>query len=80
MAWVYILQGSTGRHYIGSTVVLDQRLKQHRRGHTHTTRRLGELTLAAAKEVGTLSEARQIERRLKAKKNPRLAIFRLQQL
>jgi putative endonuclease len=80
MAWVYILKGSTGRHYIGSTVDLDQRLEQHRHGHTHTTRRLGVLTLAAAKEVGTLSEARQIERRLKAKKNPRLAIFHLQQL
>jgi len=80
MAWVSILQSSTGRHYIGSTVDLDQRLKQHRRGHTHTTRRLGELTLAASKEVGTLSEARQIERRLKAKKNPHLAIFRLEQL
>jgi len=76
MAWVYILKGSTGRHYIGSTVDLEQ----HRRGHTHTTRRLGELALAAAKEVRTLGEARQIERRLKAKKNPHLAIFHLQQL
>jgi len=80
MAWVYILKGSTGRHYIGSTVDLEQRLEQHRRGHTHTTRRLGELALAAAKEVRTLGEARQIERRLKAKKNPHLAIFHLQQL
>ncbi len=79
MAWVYILRGSTGRHYIGSTVELAQRLEQHRRGHTHTTRRLGELTLAAAKEVSTLSEARQMERTLKAKKNPKLAIFFLQQ-
>ena len=80
MAWVYILKGSTGRHYIGSTVDLEQRLEQHRRGHTHTTRRLGELAVAAAKEFVTLSEARQIERRLKAKKNPHLAIFHLQQL
>ncbi len=80
MAWVYILQGSTGRHYIGSTVNLERRLEEHRRGHTHTTRRLGELTLVAAKEVSTLSEARQIERMLKAKKNPELAIFYLKQL
>ena len=80
MACVYILRGSTGRHYIGSTVDLEQRLEQHRRGHTYTTRRLGELILAAAKEVPTLSEAREIERMLKAKKNPALAIFFLQQL
>jgi predicted GIY-YIG superfamily endonuclease len=79
MAWIYILRGSTGRHYIESTVDLEQRLEQHRRGHTHTTRRLGELTVAAAKEVGTLQEARQIERRLKRKKNPELAIFHLRQ-
>ena len=78
MAWVYILEGSTGRHYIGSTVDLKQRLEQHRRGHTYTTRRLGELRLAAAQEVGTLQEARRIERMLKAKKNPRLAILHLQ--
>ncbi|MDQ3414492.1 MAG: GIY-YIG nuclease family protein, partial [Verrucomicrobiota bacterium] len=44
MAGVYILKGSTGRHYIGSTVDLEQRLEQHRRGHTYTTRRLGELS------------------------------------
>ncbi len=80
MAWVYILKGSTGRHYIGSTVDLEQRLEQHRRGHTYTTRRPGELSIAAAREFSTLEEARRIERELKAKKNPKLAIFHLQRL
>jgi predicted GIY-YIG superfamily endonuclease len=81
MAWVYILRGSSGRHYIGSAVDLDARLAQHRRGHTYTTRRLGErLELVAAKEIGTLNEARSIERLLKAKKNPKLAIYYLQRL
>jgi putative endonuclease len=78
MAWVYILKGSTGRHYIGSTVDLEQRIDQQQRGHTYTTRRLGKLSLAAAREVSTLAEARQIERKLKAKKNPMLAILHLQ--
>jgi putative endonuclease len=80
MAWVYILKGSTGRHYIGSTVDLEQRLEQHRRGHTYTTRRLGELPIAAAREFSTLEEARRAERELQAKKNPKLAIFHLQRL
>src|SRR2546428_165371 len=40
MAWVYMLCGASGRYYIGSTVDLDQRMEQHRRGHTHTTKRL----------------------------------------
>ena len=78
MPWVYILRGSSGRHYIGSTVNLEERLAQHRRGHTHTTQRLGdELELAASKELATLEEARKLERLLKAKKNPRIAIFHL---
>jgi len=78
MAWVYILKGSK-RHYFGSTVGLDARIAQHQRGHTHTTKRLGEkLELVASKEFATLKEARSVERMLKAKKNPKLAIYLLQ--
>ena len=80
MAWVYILRGATGRHYIGSTVDLQARFAQHLRGHTATTKRLGgELQIVAKKEVSTLEHARQIERLLKSKKNPALAIFHLSQ-
>ena len=79
MAWVYILCGSTGRHYIGSTPDLVARIAQHRRGHTHTTKRIGAFEVVAQRECATLKEARDIERLLKAKKNPALAIFHLQQ-
>ena len=73
MAWVYILRGSSGRHYIGSAVDLDARFRQHLRGHTATTKRLGDtLEVVARKEVPTLNEARKIERSLKRKKNPKL--------
>jgi predicted GIY-YIG superfamily endonuclease len=79
MPWVYILKGSAGRHYIGSAVDLDARFAQHLRGHTATTKRLGDsLEIVARKEVPTLTEARKIERSLKQKKNPRLAIYHLQ--
>jgi putative endonuclease len=78
-AWVYVLRGSTGRHYIGSTVDLERRIAEHRRGHTHTTQRLGgDLELVASKEFTSFEEARRIERLLKAKKNPQLAIYHLQ--
>ena len=78
MPWVYILRGSTGRHYIGSTIDLDARFAQHLRGHTATTKRLGgELKIVAKKEVATLKGAGEIERFLKSKKNPKLAIFHL---
>ena len=41
MAWVYILRGSSGRHYIGSAVDLDARFRQLARPHCDdkTTRR-----------------------------------------
>ena len=81
MAWVYILRGSSGRHYIGSAVDLDARFRQHLRGHTATTIRLGDtLEVVARKEVPTLSEARKIERSLKRKKNPKLAIYHVQRV
>ena len=79
MAWVYILRGSTGRHYIGSTHDLEYRMAQHRRGHTHTTKRIGMFEVVAQREYATLKEARDVDRTLKAKKNPKLAIYFLQQ-
>ena len=79
MAWVYILRGASGRHYFGSTTDLARRLEEHRRGHTHTTRRLGgELEIVASLELATLREARTLERELKRKKNPQLALGLMQ--
>ena len=78
MPCVYILRGSSGRHYIGSTEDLDRRLAEHRRGNNHTTHRLGSVELLAAKEFSTMAEARKFELALKRKKNPRLAVFGLQ--
>ena len=61
MAWVYILRGSSGSHYIGSCLDLDARLAQHLRGHTAITERLGvKLAIVAKKEVTGLEEARRM--------------------
>ena len=80
MAWVYILKGSSGRHYIGSTTDLARRLAEHRNGHTATTRRLGTcLEVVAAREYPTLDEARAVERSLKRMKRPDYAIEWLRQ-
>ncbi|MFN2507575.1 MAG: GIY-YIG nuclease family protein [Chthoniobacterales bacterium] len=78
MAWVYILRGPSGRHYIGSTKNLQRRILEHQHGGTHTTRRFGsDLTLIASKQVSSITAARQLERELKRKKNPNLAIYTL---
>ena len=81
MAWVYILRGSSGRFYIGSTNDLDRRVQQHQSGHTHTTRRFGgNLEVVASLQLPTLQEARALEREMKRKKNPRLALYLLEQV
>jgi predicted GIY-YIG superfamily endonuclease len=81
MASVYILRGSSGRYYIGSTENLTRRLAEHRRGGNHTTHRLGaDLEVVISRVVGTAVEARKIEFALKRKKNPRLAIKALEKL
>jgi len=81
MAWIYILRGSAGRYYIGSTDNLERRLAEHRRGGNHTTRRFGsELEVVASRIVADAAEARRIELALKRKKNPRLAIHALERM
>ena len=78
MAWVYILRGKSGRHYIGSTDNLPRRIAEHRRGSNHTTRRLGgDVEVIAEKRVSSMTEARALELQLKRKKNPQLAAFAL---
>ena len=80
MALIYVLRGSSGRYYIGSTTDLPRRLEQHRNGHTYSTRRLGTtLELVASLKVGSLGLARELERQMKRKKNPQLALFLLEQ-
>jgi len=52
MAWIYILRGSGGRYYIGSTENLERRIDEHRRGSNHTTRRFGaELEIVITRTV-----------------------------
>ena len=81
MAYVYMVRGSCGRHYIGATDNLDRRFSEHQRGSNHTTRRFGRpVELIASHEFGSMSEARAFERRLKQFKNPELSLSHLRSL
>jgi len=53
---------NSDKYYIGSTVNLERRVEQHKRGHTHTTHRLGDFELVFVQETETLEIARQAER------------------
>jgi putative endonuclease len=65
---VYILKFTdTKRYYIGSTTDIDRRIKQHKSGHTSSTKRLGQdFTLVFSQGVGSLQIARNTERRIKS--------------
>ena len=67
---LYILSNlKTDRFYIGSTSNLDRRLKQHKNGHTRTTRVLEAFELVYKEEYNTLEEARLREKKLKSYKS-----------
>ena len=65
MPCVYILQFLSGKFYIGSTLGLDRRIKQHASGHTHSTKRLGDGKLVLKQDYRTLKEVRSVEYKLK---------------
>ena len=65
MAWVYILDSSKDKYYIGSTMDLDKRLAHHKGGHTPSTKRMGPVNLVFKQEYPTLKEARKAEAFLK---------------
>lgn len=64
-ACVYILQDENGKFYVGSTIDVEKRLKQHFAGHTQTTRNMKNPKLVMKQEVDSLIIARKIETRLK---------------
>lgn len=65
MGYVYFLEDSKGKYYIGSTSDLDRRLKQHFSGHTQTTKRMPGLKLVFSQKFDSLENARKVESRLK---------------
>lgn len=68
MPYLYILLGGTGRYYIGSTLNLEKRLKDHKSGNTHTTQRMGKLEMKFNQWYDSLEDARRVERKLKGLK------------
>ena len=65
MSYVYILKSDNNRYYIGSTLDLKRRIKQHENGHTHTTQRLSNFKLVFSQKFDNIKQARNIELGLK---------------
>ena len=65
MSYVYILKNIKGGFYIGSTLDLERRFKQHLSGHTHSTSKMGKLELVFSQKFSSLIDARRVELKLK---------------
>ncbi|HPC34595.1 MAG TPA: GIY-YIG nuclease family protein, partial [Candidatus Absconditabacterales bacterium] len=61
--FVYILKGK--KHYVGYTSNLENRLLEHRKGTTKTTRELGEWNLIKVIECDSKTDAIRLERKIK---------------
>ena len=68
--YVYILESSkNGRYYIGSTVNLESRLKEHNGGKNISTRNLRPWNLVFCQKCCNIRLARQMEYKLKKYKS-----------
>lgn len=65
--WVYILKGAKGRHYTGMTNDPIRRMKEHRSGHSTTTRSYGKLDVLWMKGYKNREVARTMEVLIKRK-------------
>lgn len=65
MAWVYILKDKECRLYIGSTNNLDQRINQHKKGFSKSTKHFIEPRLVLSQKYDTIFDARKVEQKLK---------------
>lgn len=64
--YIYICLSHSGRYYVGSTVDVESRLKQHASGNNYSTKRLGSLKLVFSQEFPSITEARKVEARIKS--------------
>ena len=79
MAYVYMLQGASGKYSLGATENLEARMVRHNSGMVHSTKRLGlPLELVASSEYDSTTEALKIERMVKRWKKPSKALAFLQ--
>ena len=65
-AYLYFLYSKKkDRYYIGSSLDLARRLRQHNSGQTPTTKRFGKIKLVFMQEFPSLQAARQAEKKIK---------------
>jgi len=69
MIALYILLCKNGRYYVGSTINIERRFKEHCTGRVKSTKNLLPLKLVYSQEYGTIKEAILAEYWLKQQKS-----------
>jgi len=70
MGTVYILRSLiNNRYYVGSTIDLESRLKQHNRGKTKSLKFSKPYEISFSQEYNSITDARKIEFKLKKLKS-----------
>lgn len=64
MAYTYILKQSNGQYYVGSTVNLQNRIREHNEGLNQTTKKHLPVELVYFEEYATQEEAYKREKQL----------------
>ena len=65
---VYILKDANGKLYVGSTDNIQRRIKQHKYGHTQTSRNMINPKLVLFQEYYSIKIERKIEKKIKSLK------------
>ncbi|MDD5004950.1 MAG: GIY-YIG nuclease family protein [Candidatus Omnitrophica bacterium] len=71
MYYVYVLKNNEGKHYIGSCVDLETRLKKHNQNSVRSTKHKGPFKVVHKEKFDSRTEARQRENQLKNYKGGR---------
>src|SRR6266446_5002524 len=65
IAWVYVIQNSTGKLYVGMTTELETRIAGHNSGVSKWTSDRGPWRLVWSQQCPSVGEARKLENKLK---------------
>ncbi len=66
MFTVYVLKDKNGKLYKGMTNNMERRLREHRSGHTKTTKKMKDVEVVYTEKYDTFTEARKRELYLKS--------------
>lgn len=69
MSWLYVLKNEKNKYYIGSTINLERRLKEHNYGNTRSTKRNRPWHVVFSQKFDCIILTKKAERKIKSYKS-----------